>query len=377
MQNRKNRTLAILLIILLSLFALHFTQFKYNWFKLKPLDGYYVDTEKNKFTWKGWFDGTYQEVEDKYLTDHFGFRSFFIRINHQWRFSLFNKAKTAWVTVGKENYLFEENYIKAWYGTDFIGVDSIEQRMYKFKHLQDTLEQLGKKLFIVLAPGKGSYYPEYIPEQFHQEVGTTNISVYREYIEKWNLNCIDFHRYFIDNKETSPYPLYPQYGIHWSVYGMCFVIDSIVRYVEKACNITMPHMFWNEIKMSQPDKFDNDISKAMNLLFTPRSFEMAYPQVLIESDSGKTKPSLLVIGDSFYGNIYHLGYDQQLFSNYHFWYYNKEIYPETATNWTSIEGIDLLQEILKYDVIFILSTDSNLPNLGWGFIENYYHIFFE
>ncbi|MDR2972631.1 MAG: hypothetical protein LBU83_12010 [Bacteroidales bacterium] len=344
--------------------------------KLLPLDGYYEDSQIPKFSLKGWFDGSFQETGDKFLNDHFGFRSFFIRLNHQWRFSFFNKAKTQWVTVGKENYLYEENYINARYGTDFIGEDSIAQRMYKFKSLQDTLNQLGKKFFMVLAPGKGCYYPEYIPDQYHREIGTTNISVYRKYIEKWDLNCIDFHRYFIDNKETSPYPFYPQYGIHWSVYAMHLALDSIVRYVENECNITMPHIYWDEIIMSQPDKFDSDISKAMNLLFTPRSFEMAYPKVQIESDSGKTKPSLLVIGDSFYGNMYHLGWDQRLFSNYHFWYYNKEIYPENAIQWTPTEGIDLLQEIMKYDIIFILSTDSNLPNLGWGFIEEAYGLFF-
>jgi len=254
MMNKKNRTPAILLMILLALFTLHFTQYQFHWIKLKPLEGYYIDAEKDKFSWNGWFAGTYQESQDKYLNDHFGFRSFFIRLNHQWRFSFFNKVKTQWVVVGKENYLYEENYIKAWYGDDFIGQDSIEQRMYKLKMLQDTLNQLEKRIIVVLAPGKGSFYPEYIPDNLHKERGTTNIDVYRQYIEKWNINCIDFNRYFIDNKEKSPYPLYPQYGIHWSYYGMCLAADSMVRYVEKINNIDMPNMYWETVKMSQPKK---------------------------------------------------------------------------------------------------------------------------
>jgi len=376
MLNKKNRIQVILLSILLILFGLQLMQYKFKWVKLEPLNGYYVNADMKKFTVKGWFSGEFQEAGDQYLNENFGFRNFFIRLNHQWRFSLFDKAKTQWVTVGKENYLYEENYIKAYYGTDFIGEDSIAQRMDKFKHLQDTLSRLDKQIFIVLAPGKGCYYPEYIPDRFHQERGVANIDVYRKYIEKWDINCIDFHRYFIDNKESSPYPLYPQYGIHWSVYGMCVVFDSIVRYMEQMRDISMPHIYWDEIKISQPNEMDSDISKAMNLLFPPRSFDMAYPQVLVEDDSGKTKPSLLVIGDSFYGNVWRLRWDYQVCSDYHFWYYNKEIYPETATNWTSTDGIDLLQEILKYNVIFIVSTDANLPNLGWGFIEDGYDLFY-
>ena len=374
MKSRKPRTPLILLLILLSLFALHFSQYQFSWIKLKPLDGYYVDAEKNQFSWKGWFNGSFQEVEDKYLTDSFGFRSFFIRVNHQWRFSLFNKVKTQWVTVGKENYLYEENYIKAWYGTDFVGRDSIEKRMYKLKYLQDTFEQLGKKIIVVLAAGKGSFYPEFIPEQFHQERGETNIELYRQYIEKWNINCIDFNRYFIDNKEISPYPLYPQYGIHWSYYGMCLAADSMVRYIEKMNHISMPHIFWDAIKMSQPLKDDSDISKAMNVLFSPRTFSMAYPQIQFEADSGKTKPSLLVIADSFYWGIYGMGWGN-LFTNNHFWYYNKEIYPEHFDAPLTTEDINYEEELLKFDVIIILSTDANLPNLGWGFIEKGYDIF--
>jgi hypothetical protein len=35
-------------------------------------------------------------------------------MNNQLAFSLFNKAKANGAVVGKENYLYEENYIKAY-----------------------------------------------------------------------------------------------------------------------------------------------------------------------------------------------------------------------------------------------------------------------
>ena len=37
--------------------------------------------------------------------------------------------------------------------------------------------------------------------------------------------------------------------------------------------------------------------------------------------------------------------------------------------------LDLKEEIMKYDVIIIMSTDANLPAFGWGFIENLYDMF--
>jgi len=374
--NKKNRTPAILLIILLALFAFHFSQYQFKWIKLKPLSGYYIDSNKVKFTWNDWLSGTYQESQDKYLNDHVGFRNFFIRLNHQLRFSLFNIAKAQRVIVGKENYLYEESYIIAYYGDDFIGEDNIEQRLYKLKMLQDTLNNMEKKIIAVLAPGKGSFFPEYIPDSYHKERTTTNIEVYRKYIEEYNINCIDFHQYFIDNKYTSPYPLYPQYDVHWSYYGQCLALDSMIRYVEQLKNIEMPHVYWENMRIGQPPKdYDCGIAQAMNLLFRPRTFDLAYPVLQCESDEGKTKPSLLVVSDSFYWGMYNMGMEYY-FANDHFWYYNKEIYPENFYNPFTTEEVNLHEEILKYDVIIILGTDANLPGFGWGFIENAYEIFY-
>jgi hypothetical protein len=380
MKDKKRVIPVILLSILLTMFALHFTQYQFKWKYVKPLDGYYLDAEKTKFSWKDWFTGSYQKNQDQYLNDYFGFRSYYIRLNHQLRFSLFNKVKTAWVIVGKDNYLYEHNYIYAWYGADFIGHDSIAARMQKCKLLQDTLNSLGKQIILVFAPGKGSFYPEYIPKEYIQDKKTTNIEVYRQYIEKYHINHIDFHKYYIDNKDKYPYPLFPQYGIHWSHYCSCLATDSLVRYIEKLNHIEMPHIFWEKINMHQPHYRDRDIADAMNLFFSPRTFDMAYPEIQFESAIGKTKPSVLVIADSYYGTLFDIGLDS-LFSNHHWWYYNKDIYPECSPenshSWLTTDDINPHEEMLKYDMIIILCTDANLPNLGWRFIEDEYNRFFQ
>jgi hypothetical protein len=360
------------------LFAFHFIQCQFKWIKIKPLDGYYIDAARVKFSLRDWFSGGYQKKQDDFFNDHFGFRSFFVRVNHQIRFSLFNKIKTAWVTVGKENYLYEFNYIKAVYGTDFIGYDSIATRMQKLKFVQESFQKLGTDLVVVLAVGKGSFYPEYIPDNFYDWSGTTNLEVYRKYIAELEIEHIDFHQYFIDRKEQAPYPLYPQYGIHWSHYSMCLVLDSLVKYIEKARNIEMPHVYWEKVNMSQPHYPDNDIAKAMNLLFQPKSFPMAYPELKFEPSAGKTKPKVLTIADSFYGGICEIGLDS-LFTNHQFWYYNTDIFPNCykVENWLTTKDINYLETLFKNEVIILLGTDATLPDFGWGFIEKMYDYFKE
>jgi len=363
-----------LLILIILLLIIPFIQSEFNLIKLTPLKGAFTQSEKTHFNISNWFSGTYQEQGEKYLNETFGFRNLFIRINNQLAFSFFNKANVWNVIIGKKNYLYDEIYIKAYYGTDFIGIDSTMHRMQKLKYIQDTLSKLNKDIILVFGTGKGSFYPEYIPDRYKTKKGLTNYEIHVNLAQKMDINLIDFNKYFLKNKDKLKYPLYPQYGIHWSNYAMCIAADSIIRYIEKKRKIDMPNLFWNAVELSQPKEVDYDIADGMNLLFKLKSFNMAYPNIQFESDSNKTKPSVLVISDSFYWGMFNFGITNA-FTNSHFWYYNKEIYPDSYQSPLVTSKINLKNEISRHDVIIIMATEPNLTNLGWGFIENAYNLF--
>ena len=349
-------------------------QGKFNFIKLAPLKGAVSQPEKKYFKIKEWFSGEYQLQEEKYLNEVFGFRSVFVRINNQIAFSLFNKAKANGVIIGKKNYLYEQSYINAYYGVDFIGIDSINHRLQQLKYIQDTLIKQNKQIILVFAAGKGSFYPEYFPDKFKTKKGLTNYTKYVELASKIGLDYIDFNKYFLENKYKSKYPLYPKNGIHWSYYGMCVAADSIIRYIENIRHIDMPNIYWNDIDIYNPKETDNDIGDGMNLLFKLRSGKMAYPHIQFQSDSGKTKPTVLVVSDSYYWGMFNFGISNA-FSNSHFWYYNQQIFPDSYQTPLVTSQINLKDEIARHDVIIIMATEATLPNLGWGFIENTYDLF--
>ena len=66
----------------------------------------------------------------------------------------------------------------------------------------------------------------------------------------------------------------------------------------------------------------------MNLLVELKGYDLAYPTIITEDGLNKTKPSVLTISDSYYWAIYNMGISK-IFTNDHFWYYNKLVYPET------------------------------------------------
>lgn len=199
---------------------------------LEPLKGTVNNPEDATFSKKDWIDGTYQEKKELYINSMFGFRSFCIRLNNQIAFNFFNKAKANGVIVGKENYLYEESYINAYTGKDFLGEDSISHTLNRLKFISDTLSRLNKQLIIVFAAGKASYFPEYIPDKYLPILEKTNYKSLSDGAKKLGLNVIDFNKWFVENKNKSKYPLYPLQGVHWSTYGTTLAADSLIRKIE-------------------------------------------------------------------------------------------------------------------------------------------------
>ena len=101
---------------------------------------------------------------------------------------------------------------------------------------------------------------------------------------------------------------------------------------------------------------------------------MAYPNIRFQSDSGKTKPSVLVVSDSFYWGMFNFGISSA-FTDSHFWFYNNQVYPEGNHGPIQVSQLNIKEEIAKHDIIVIMATEATLPSLGWGFIENVYNDF--
>lgn len=355
--------------------TLPFIQYQTGLIKTAPLKGAISEPEKPVLSTKTWFDGEFQPKLENYLKEKFGFREFAIRINNQIAYSLFNRAKANGVLRGKEDYLYEENYLKAYYGLDFIGADSITENVRKLKAIQDTLASLNKQLIVIFAPGKGCFYPEYFPKEYQNlKKGATNLETYISSSKQSNLKHIDFSTWFLQMKETSAFPLYPKTGIHWSVYGKVLAVDSLIKYIENHQKIDIPDLVWNSTESSYlMQETDKDIEEGMNLLWGMPHLKMGYPKIDFVEEK-KIKPKVITIADSYYWGIYGTGIASKLFSDPQFWFYYNEFHPQESGKTQS--KIDIKKEIAENDIFLLISTDANLPNLGWGFIDSAYNAYF-
>jgi hypothetical protein len=99
---------SLLGMIFLMLF-LHMLQNEIDFIKLPPLQGYIDKPQKPDLNFDDWLSADYQIRQDVYKNTMFGFRSLYVRLDHQIAFSFFDKIKAIGVIKGKENYFYEVN----------------------------------------------------------------------------------------------------------------------------------------------------------------------------------------------------------------------------------------------------------------------------
>ena len=171
------------------LMLLPLIQSKKELIEIEPLNGAITELEDPYFTKESWLDGSYQKKQQDYLNENFGFRNVFVRLNNELNFRLYNEINAKNVILGKDDYLFEENYILTYKGKDFIGSQQIEEKVNKLAKLKDTLNAKGIDIMVLLAPGKGSYYPEFIPDKYQPTVRSiSNYEVYRRKLKEAKIN---------------------------------------------------------------------------------------------------------------------------------------------------------------------------------------------
>ena len=374
----KDRIKNSLLICILLFLCIFLWQSKFNFFHFIPLNATPAKKEKPTFNNHTWFSGEYQKQYEEFFNEEFGFRSLLVKFNHEIDFLCFKRAHASWVIVGKNNYIYESGYIDAYYGRDFIGEEKIHDYLRKIKQIQDTLKKRNKLFLLVFAAGKASFYPEFIPDKFKTKDQPTNYKVFSATAKELQIDCIDFNKFFMEQKGKSKYPLYPQYGIHWSNYGAVNAFDSIVHYTENKLSISLPKLTIQSYNVTDTLRSpDNDLIQGMNLLWQPPSaFKMAYPNYTIKYDSTKQKKlNSLVVSDSFWWYIYGLGLQDSIFKRAEFWYYNKEMHPNLSTVPLNVINSNYFDRLRNSDVIILMHTEATLSKFGNGFVDMCYETF--
>ena len=373
----KNLFLTIfLLLLLLPLFQTIFTPFKE-----KKLNGFFLlndEPELKWFTWKKWFNGSFQVDYSKSTEDHIGLRNSLFRLHNQYDYSLFGITHAQGFIKGKKGNLFEEDYIQEYTGKYFIGKNAISKKFRKLRVIQEDLKTENIDLIPVIEPGKASFYSELIPRHYHPEKRSiSNQDYFLQQFNELKISYLDLNRYFLQLKDTCRFPLFPKYGMHWSIYGVTIAVDTLIRFIERARNVKMPYFIVKKYEVSDSLRYtDNDIGNMLNLVFPLPKVKVAYPDLEYINTFGQKRLNVLVIADSYYLNIVN-GFADKLFGKEEYWYYNSKLYPDIIDNDhpVYVDKTDLRMKLKQFDVILLMTSEINMHCGYWNFIDEVYQAY--
>lgn len=368
---RKYMLILVMIVLLLPLFQ-ECTSLFYE----KPLAGSFTSAKKPVAGFNEWWSGTFQDSFEIYHNEQFGLRNSFVRLHNQFQYDLFRRINTKGVISGKNDFLFELKNITAYNGNDYVGDAALREMTRKLKILQDSLDKKNITLVVVFAPGKASFYPEYIPDELNKAGKPTNYKTLSSSFNAAGINFLDFNKWFIREKDKAPCPLYPKTGIHWSRYGALMATDSLLTYLEKKRNVDLPSVVMKGFRWSDSIQSpDDDIGKSLNLIFPVKPLLMGYPDYNFESPDQKAKVRMMVIGDSFFWNLFDIRLAPRSLESIDFWYYNYQVYHTDGRPMELAENADNCLESETNNVVMIMASESNLNGLGWGYIDDAFDYF--
>ena len=363
----------ILIGILAALALLQFVQFATRIVPIKPLGGVVAEDPWPGFSIQSLKTQKFQEYIQNYTGYRFGFRPLFVRLNNQYYYSFFRKSPYPNLVIGKEQYLYERQYIRSYFGENFIGEDRIDSSIQKLDTIRAFLHERGTELVVVIAPDKASFYPEYIPDYLARGKTASNYDLYAAKMNGDGIRVLDANKWFREMKRDAEYPLIPKEGTHWSIYGATVFADSLLGFLEEALGRKLYHFAVDSIDYPCLARgTDRDLEELANIFTFDRSRAYAYPASFSHqpNDDGY-KPDMLVISDSFFWTLYQ-GYLTQCFNSVTFWYYFSSIFPELPDRVATTAEIDVVKYVLDKDVVVILTSTDNLKDFGFGFVDYMY-----
>ncbi len=358
-------------LFLLLLLIVPLAQKSFKFFISEPLNGMAAPKTYPVWHYKDWKEGKYQKLADNYIAGNFGFRNFLVRSLNSIDYTLFNSSNTNKLLIGKDKYLFFNYNIESYLGIRTQNRRETDSLFVMTDSLISLLDEKGIEYLFVIAPSNAFYYSDKFPDQYDRyEKNENDYDYYLSKLEEYNINYIDFNKWFIEIKDTVSIELFPQNGTHYTYFSAVWVADSMLNYMEKLKGIDIPDIIKDDYVIDTMKTYEHDLGNILNIGHELHHSDMIYYNLKFDS-IGKQKPKVLTVGDSFYWPVINQMIPASCFSNVAYWFYNMKVFPESFNQETEPAEVDLDKLMKDIDFIIIYASATLLHNYDYnGFVGN-------
>jgi len=359
------------------------------------LYGVFEPIEEPLLSLDSWWDGRFQrqvqgtEQTEGWIDRRVGFRSAWIKTDGQINFSLFREIPTTanpqQILLGKDNWLYEKDYIDNYLGLDAAPQGQLQQFAADLRSLQDELRRRGITMLLVISPSKATHYPEYLPDWIvHQGDALrrrdpdqkSNYEVLRPLLEQQGIHCVDAVERFREEREKQrragqEYRLFPRGGTHWSHYGASLIVAEMLKRLKGLTGKDLLQLRCEEVSVDcLTTGTDNDLGSVLNI-WTPWVTKGPTPHPHLLGTPGTWSPDVLWVGDSFSDALTELMDKYRVYRRRDslFLFLRKITYPEGKTSPVDKASFDWQQELLTRDVVIIEINEAQLSDRAYGFVQ--------
>ena len=379
----RSRTKIILFSLTAVLFFASMIQQATGVFSFKELSGVTELQAHPMFSFQHFREGVYQSEAEAYLKQHYGFREPLTRLYNQnlWTFFHYSKVvEDQRIVITDDNWFFEPWTVEEYYQSRAYRYtkDSLEmaelfeaeaKRLYQ---IQQILEPFGTHLFVALLPGKEQICAEHLPKNtsYFHEKKLTAFDFYSKRLNKLGVNNINLGRWFLQQKDSVNYPLFPQTGTHWSNLAAIHSADTLIRYMEWLSDSNMVNLKAGS-NFQRTLKPDADLESLMNLIWPLQKAPNFLAEACYDYDTTAWRPRLITIGDSFYWNILNFTPIWDVFESVPYWYYFSTAYfdDDDLKVTKAVPDLDVLQEVINADFVMLSYSTVSLYKMSNGFSE--------
>jgi hypothetical protein len=359
--------------------------------------------EKPVLSFRSWWDGQFQkqvqgtEQTEGWIDRQVGFRAVWIKTDNQINFSLFREIPTTanpqQIILGKDDWLYEKNYVDNFLGLDVAPRKSLKQFAADLRSLQDELQQRRITMLLVISPGKATYCPEYLPDWIvrqreilcgHDPGGKSNYEVLSLLLDRQGVHCVDAVKRFRQQREEQrkaqqEYRLFTPGGTHWSHYGASLIVIEMLERLTALSGQPLLQLSCQKVSVDcKTSGTDNDLGRVLNI-WTPWVTEGPTPHPHLLGIPGNWRPDVLWVGDSFSDALTELMDKYRIYRRRDtlFLFHRKTAYPGGEVRPIDLAKFDWQQELLTRDVVIIQINEAELSDLAYGFVRGALQFFRE
>ncbi|MBA4387059.1 MAG: hypothetical protein C0404_03700 [Verrucomicrobia bacterium] len=172
---------------------------------------------------------------ESHFSENYGFRSSLITAANTVRYRLFQVSPSKDVILGKNGWLFyyspTDGDIVADYRRSNLDADANLQSLCRMLvERRDILKRQGTEYVIMVAPNKGSIYPEYLPDCLASYGGVSRYDRLMDYLAKHtDLHVVNVKPALLEAKLTAKHPLYELNHTGWNDIGAFIAYTELCR----------------------------------------------------------------------------------------------------------------------------------------------------